>query len=508
MPAEAARACIGHWARSPSGASPLPRWRRRGRRHASGRDLRRLRLVTALLPAPQLPAALGISPGRPPPDPSPEVTGLDTPQNSTTNPHRAEPQALVKLRALESPAILTYDLDRVARDPRDLEDLIDVVESRDPRMSVESVTGSLRLTTDADVTMARVMVAVANKASRDTARRVTRKHVQLAEQGKPGGGGFRGYGYDHQGLHIGPPTPRSSARSPPASSAPETATPQNSSPPSIPPAANRSAPSPKTCAAAKSPASQGRPGTTVPSGEAVWPAILDRQTWEDVCARVVERGSQRDGKLKRWLTNVFRCSKCGHMLTGPQGKPGDGPRYWCATTKGGCGKIAITAIQAEKEIERQILNLLGHPRVLERLRTLTTTEHTAEARKTRRRRAGVEGACWHVGTKADPFPRVRRGPRHHQHPRQGVSGSARIGCPRILRALLVGDIAENWERLEPSEKREVVLAITPGFDVLPFNSKTMRGFDASRLHPRTPELEAADGLPGKLIQLPTAAAGG
>lgn len=88
-------------------------------------------------------------------------------------------RALELLASGERDGLMAYDLDRYTRDPRDLEDLIDLVEQQ--RVPVTSVTGSLRLDTDADVTMARVMVAVANKSSRDTSRRVSRKHVQLAE---------------------------------------------------------------------------------------------------------------------------------------------------------------------------------------------------------------------------------------------------------------------------------------------------------------------------------------
>jgi len=86
--------------------------------------------------------------------------------------------------------LIAYDLDRVVRDPRDLEDLIDVVEARGLQGRIKSVTGSLRLDNDADITMARVMVAMANKSSRDTARRVARAARQRAETG---------------GFHGGPP---------------------------------------------------------------------------------------------------------------------------------------------------------------------------------------------------------------------------------------------------------------------------------------------------------------
>ena len=89
-------------------------------------------------------------------------------------------------------ALVAYDLDRVARDPRDLEDLIDVVESR--RVLTASVTGNLDLSTNDGVFMARMMVNVANKSSRDTSRRVKRKLEQNAAEGRPHGGS-RPYGW-------------------------------------------------------------------------------------------------------------------------------------------------------------------------------------------------------------------------------------------------------------------------------------------------------------------------
>jgi hypothetical protein len=67
-----------------------------------------------------------------------------------------------------------------------LEDLIDAKVLS--RFKVRSVTGSLKLDTDADVAMARVLVAMANKSSADTARRVTRAARQQAIEGTWHGG--------------------------------------------------------------------------------------------------------------------------------------------------------------------------------------------------------------------------------------------------------------------------------------------------------------------------------
>lgn len=111
-------------------------------------------------------------------------------------------QALDDLMDGVADGLLAIDLDRVTRDPRDLEDLIEVIEMSNPRIPVTSVTGSLRLDTDADIAMARVMVAMANKSSRDTARRVSDARREQAEQGRYGGGSRRCFGFEPDGETI------------------------------------------------------------------------------------------------------------------------------------------------------------------------------------------------------------------------------------------------------------------------------------------------------------------
>ena len=91
-------------------------------------------------------------------------------------------------------ALLAEDLDRIVRDPRDLEDLLDACEQTGA--SARSLSGSLTLTdggTEAEKATARVMVAMANKASADTARRVAEgreRHWGESYQGGP-----RPFGY-------------------------------------------------------------------------------------------------------------------------------------------------------------------------------------------------------------------------------------------------------------------------------------------------------------------------
>ena len=83
-------------------------------------------------------------------------------------------QVLTDLGTGAATAVLAEDLDRVARDPRDIEDLIDAVAACGGH--ARSLSGSLTLTdggSSDQLAMARVMVTMAAKSSADTARRVT-----------------------------------------------------------------------------------------------------------------------------------------------------------------------------------------------------------------------------------------------------------------------------------------------------------------------------------------------
>jgi hypothetical protein len=89
---------------------------------------------------------------------------------------------------------LVEDLDRLLRQPRDGEDLLDTVEMSGA--TCRSLSGSLKLTdggTEDERFMCRIMAATAAKASADTARRVADAKARL--HGASYSGGNRPYGY-------------------------------------------------------------------------------------------------------------------------------------------------------------------------------------------------------------------------------------------------------------------------------------------------------------------------
>lgn len=410
--------------------------------------------------------------------------------------------AVDKLASGERDGLLAYDLDRTARDPRDLEDLIDVVESRTPRIPVESVTGSLRLATDSDVTMARVMVAVANKSSRDTARRVTRKHEELAAAGKPPGGGYRGYGFTaagHEPIEDEAAIIREIGARVLGDWDGWTDEQREDVDPEVGESLNSIA---ADLRKRKVPTVTGAPWSdrsvrsvvSKPSvaglreyrgevvGKAVWDSIIPEERWEQVRARIAGRHRSVDLSLQRWLTGVLRCSRCGQMLHGWSGN--NGKRYWCPPSLGGCGKIAVKAAFVEEEIERQILELLGQPKVLQQLRTVADTEVTDEARgelaadeEQLKQMAGM------FARREISFVEYKEGRGIIEARIKESRALLTSRAPRVLRRLLAGDVAEGWKSLTPVDKREVILALVPGYDVLPHDRSKGNKFDPDRLVP-------------------------
>ncbi len=109
-------------------------------------------------------------------------------------------EALHDLRSGTVSALMVYDLDRLARDPRDLEDAIEAVEHYGADI-VSATSADTNLATESGRAMARFMVTMANKSSADTARRVRRAHLASAQEGRAVGG-RRPFGYQEDKVTV------------------------------------------------------------------------------------------------------------------------------------------------------------------------------------------------------------------------------------------------------------------------------------------------------------------
>ncbi|MFC4501719.1 MULTISPECIES: recombinase family protein [Streptomyces] len=80
--------------------------------------------------------------------------------------------------------VLAYDIDRVYRQPRDLERVIDIYETSKAPLVFRTLSGqNFDLTTSDGRFSARLFVNIANKSSEDTRRRVIRANVAKAKKG-------------------------------------------------------------------------------------------------------------------------------------------------------------------------------------------------------------------------------------------------------------------------------------------------------------------------------------
>lgn len=395
---------------------------------------------------------------------------------------------------------IAYDLDRTCRDPRDLEDLIDVVEAR--HIPVSSFTGSLRLANDADVTMARVMVAIANKSSRDTSRRVKRAQEDLAEAGKPAGGGRRAYGYERDGMTV---------RETEAEVIRQMAERVIS---------KHTIDCPKDCtehawtlyriaddlnARGIKPSYANRfAGRTISTilrgpriaglrqfrgeiiGPAAWPGIIDRATWDQLQQLLGAPGTGTSTTLIRWLTGSLKCSMCGYAMVG--WSSGESAIYWCASADPhqGCGRISVKAARAEAEIERQLLIYLARPDVLASLRGTYSSEavdgvrtELAEDEQQLKELASM----W--AQKQISFAEYGEARRiiaaRIEESRALVSST----LPATVRQLLAGDVVKDWGRLMPEQRREVAKAASLGWWVMP-TAPGFRVWRPDRLQPIKP----------------------
>lgn len=109
-------------------------------------------------------------------------------------------EIMTALRRGECNALAAVDIDRATRDPRILEDLIDVVELYG--VYVVSMTGNIDLSTDAGIDSARSLVNQRNSESRNTSRRVTKGKRRAAQAGKNHGGRMRPFGWRKDRLTL------------------------------------------------------------------------------------------------------------------------------------------------------------------------------------------------------------------------------------------------------------------------------------------------------------------
>jgi DNA invertase Pin-like site-specific DNA recombinase len=269
-------------------------------------------------------------------------TYVDNDVSAFSGKPRARYRALIDaIEGGDVDVVICWHPDRLHRSPRELEDFIDLLEATG--CTVQTCTaGVWDLSTPDSRAMARIGGAIARKESEDKSRRLKRKHLELARDGKPTGRGASKkrppFGYRPGGLKVNEHEAellREAARNiiSGAESLHGLARRWNDGGVRVPFADRWTAQSLRKLLSGPRPAGLRRHnGIEYP---AAWPAVLTTNAHEALVAVFADPSRAAVPRRRGPLTGLCQCGACGTRM----GRNRD--RVRCLADAGGCGRVSM-----------------------------------------------------------------------------------------------------------------------------------------------------------------------
>lgn len=382
--------------------------------------------------------------------------------------------------------VVVYDLDRFVRKPSDLERAIAIYDAR--RLVFATVQSDIDLSTPDGRTMARVLVAFANKASMDTSRRTKRKHLELAQAGIPVGS-QRPFGYQADKRTLNEPETeliRQAAQDILAGVGLHTICRRwNQAGISTPlgnawqqPVLKRMMLSPRLAGYRVYQRGIARDDDGRPV-MAQRPPILDVATWEAVCALLTapERapGHIHRGGRKRLLGGFLRCGNCGSLMIADWYGRGGIHVYACKPVRGGCSKVLVSGPRVDELVTKLVLSYLGKRQLPKRSKAWKGERQltAAEGRITELMAAYTSGEL----SGEVVFPAVSKLEKQvTQLKAERSSYLAESATP------LADDVLSRWGEMTVDEQRSVIERVLETVVIRPATKAGGR-FDPSRCDP-------------------------
>ena len=271
------------------------------------------------------------------------------------------------IRTRSVDALIVYNLDRLHRQPRELEAFLDLADAVG-MTNLVTVEGDINLGSHDGRFHARILGAVARKSSDDASRRIKRKNEERAAQGLPTGGGTRPFGYRPDRVTVDPAEAvlvrEAVARVLAGDSVRAIAGDWNTR--KLATAAGKRwtvETLRRMLYSARLSAQREHHAEIVAPGQ--WEAIITPEETARLRAILDERTRTRTRPVRRYLlSGLLRCGLCdAPLIARPQA--GGERRYVCAKGPGhsGCGRMAIMAEPIEAFIAEAILTQLDAPAV-------------------------------------------------------------------------------------------------------------------------------------------------
>lgn len=365
--------------------------------------------------------------------------------------------------------VVAYHPDRLYRHPADLESFIDAVQGAGADVATVQA-GDVDLSTASGRMVARILGSVSRHESERIGERVSRAKRERATQGRPAGGGLRAYGLNADRSDLEPDEAevlRTAADAILAGTSWSKVVRDLNDRGIVNVTGNawtvgnlrRTLTSPHVAGL------RSYKGEII--GQATWPAILDRGTWERLRAQAATRKRGRPPSDRHLLTGLVTCGRCGFPLWANQTRTGS-YAYRCspnATTKGrGCGKMSITAAPLEALVTAAALE------------TVDTGRLSAAVERRRQQRDGapdIEGLEAELGALADDHGAGRITRAEWLRAREGLA--RRLDEARNAVAMEAGtaigvdlvDLAERWPDLGTDRQREILRAMIDTITIRP-----------------------------------------
>lgn len=374
-------------------------------------------------------------------------------------------------------SVIVAHPDRLIRQPRDLEDLLDLAAGTG--VQLVSAGGDRDLSKPDDVFILRVEIAHACRSSDDTSRRVRRGHQAAAAEGRPGGGTgrHRPYGYQRDQLTV-VPAERAVVRDTAARVlAGETlgSIVRDLNSRKVPTVSGASWSVTALRGILTAPRTAGlREHQRQIVGPAAWPALLDRTTWETVRSTVTRPApAGHTNRHRHLLSGLIACAHCpGQTL---QARGGQIPGYACQQCH---NRIARHLL--DQHVTDDILRRLNTPAVLDALTPGPTPEDAADRElvaECERRADRILDEWEATGASAD-WARRKVAQIHAERDAalQRLAARAR----RTVLAGLDGITLDDWKALPLPVRRAVVAELLPDLTVSR-TTRRGRGLDPDRV---------------------------
>jgi DNA invertase Pin-like site-specific DNA recombinase len=385
-------------------------------------------------------------------------------------------------------ALIVYDSDRFYRQPRELEEFLDVCEGAKVT-ELTQVTGDVDLgSTDGRLTL-RIKAAVAVKESDDKSRRIKRKALELAKEGKVGGGGTRPFGFEQDRVTVRPDEAvvivelkdrclageslRSlcfdlNARGIPTSTGGEW----------VQTVLRR------MLRSARISGRREHKGEIVADAE--WPAIISPADSDRLRAVLADPTRRKNERARSYLlAGLLVCGHCDEAMTSRPRSDGR-RRYVCARRPGSsaCGRMAILSEEVEELVVEMVFQRLEGPALAQALAAKAGSREEIHQQTIDEANAQLEElAALYAGQQISASEWMAARNPIDERLRQAKVALARTTGTSALEPFEATPIRTTWPDLSLSRKRAILFAV---FEAIAINS-AVRGrsqFDPSRVAPR------------------------